>query len=130
MTSDALVEMIERKLEDYGLEKVIPDDDLLTRTYRGIHRSQQLREKFEEMQSKFEENASEIEVPRDLKEQVRAVLDEHRDLRWDDAIQIVLDETQLDRVPAESRVTGRTRAAAKGAALGPAIIPSGAILMT
>jgi hypothetical protein len=103
MTSDALVEMIERKLEDYGLEKVIPDDDLLTRTYRGIHRSQQLREKFEEMQSKFEENASEIEIPRDLKEQVRAVLDEHRDLRWDDAIQIVLDETQLDRVRAEKQ---------------------------
>jgi hypothetical protein len=24
MTSDALIEMIERKLEDYGLEKVIP----------------------------------------------------------------------------------------------------------
>jgi hypothetical protein len=65
--------------------------------------SQQLREKFEEMQSKFEENASEIEVPRDLKEQVRAVLDEHGDLRWDDAIQIVLDGTQLDRVRAEKQ---------------------------
>ena len=38
-----------------------------------------------------------------MKEQVRAVLDEHDDLRWDDAVQIVLDETQLDRVRAEKQ---------------------------
>src|SRR5262249_52582536 len=91
------------KLKDYVLEKVIPDDDLLARTYRGFHRSQQLREKFEEIQSTFEENATEIEVPRDLQEQVRAVLEQYDDLRWDDAIQIVLDETQLDRVRAEKQ---------------------------
>ena len=46
---------------------------------------------------------TEIEVPKDLNEQVRAVLDKHRDLRWDDAVQIVLDETQLDRVRAEKQ---------------------------
>ena len=103
MTSDALIEMIERKLKDYGLEKVIPDDGLLAETYRAFHRSQQLREKFEEMEDEFEEEHSEIKVPKNLKEQVRAVLDEHGDLRWDDAIQIVLDETQLDRVRAEKQ---------------------------
>ena len=69
--------------------------------YQAFHRSQQLREKFEEMEDEFED--TEIEVPRNLKEQVRAVLDEHADLRWDDAIQIVLDETQLDRVRAEKQ---------------------------
>jgi hypothetical protein len=103
MASDALIEMIERKLKNYGLDKVIPDDDLLAETYRGFHRSQQLREKFEEMQNKFEESAIEIEVPRNLKEQLRAILDEHGDLRWDDAIQIVLDRTQLDHVRAEKQ---------------------------
>jgi hypothetical protein len=101
MTSDALIEMIERKLRDYGLEKVIPqDDELLAETYRAFHHSQQLREKFEEIKDEFEKEDSEIEVPGDLKERVRGVLDKHGDLRWDDAIQIVLDETQLDRVRA------------------------------
>jgi hypothetical protein len=38
-----------------------------------------------------------------LKEQVLAILAEHEDLRWDDAIQIALDETQLDRVREEKR---------------------------
>ncbi|MBB4369116.1 hypothetical protein GGD63_001904 [Bradyrhizobium sp. cir1] len=103
MTSDALIAMIERKLNEYGLGKVIPDDDLLARTYHAFHRSQQLRERFEELEEQFEDEDSEIEVPGDLAEQVRAVLDTHGDLRWDDAIQIVLDRTQLARVRAEKQ---------------------------
>jgi hypothetical protein len=99
MTSDALIAMIERKLKDYGLKKVIPDDDeLLADVYRAFHRSQQLRSKFEAMAAEFDKHASEVEIPQDLKEQVRAMLNEHSDLRWDDAIQIVLDRTQLDHV--------------------------------
>jgi hypothetical protein len=31
------------------------------------------------------------------------VLDEHDDLRWDDAVQIVLDKTQLHRVRTEKQ---------------------------
>jgi uncharacterized membrane protein len=101
MTSDALIEMIERKLKVYGLKKVVPDEDLLAETYLAFHRGEQLREKFEEMQEEFDEEADEIEIPTDLKERVSAVLTEQADLRWDDAIRLVLDETQLDRVRAD-----------------------------
>ena len=103
MTSDALIAMIETKLQAYGLLKVVPDDDLLAGTYRAFHRSQQLRERFEEMEEKFDEEADEIEVPKDLTERVRAILSEHSDLRWDDAIQVVLDGTTLDRVREEKQ---------------------------
>ena len=109
MTSDALIAMIERKLKAYGLKKVVPDDDLLGEAYRAFHHSQQLREKFEEMEKEFEEEEeeeekdTEIDVPQNLKEQVRKVLDKHDDLRWDDAIQMVLDKTQLDRVRGEKQ---------------------------
>ena len=101
MTSDALVAMIERKLQAYGLEKVVPDEDLLAETYRAFHRSQQLRERFEEMEQQFDKEAAAADIPEDLEQRVRAVLAEHADLRWDDAIQLVLDETQLSRVRAE-----------------------------
>jgi hypothetical protein len=101
MASDALIAMIERKLKAYGLKKVIPDDGLLGKAYQAFHHSQQLREKFEEIEDGFEE--TEIEVPKNLKEQIRALLDKHGDLRWDDAIQIVLDGTQLDHVRAEKQ---------------------------
>ncbi|PWT73231.1 MAG: hypothetical protein C5B46_05675 [Proteobacteria bacterium] len=103
MTSDALIEMIERKLKAYGLKKVIPDEELLTQAYREFHRSQLLREKFEEMQGEFEESTTEIEVPKNLQEKVRARLNKHPDLRWDDAIQIVLDKSQLHEVRAEKQ---------------------------
>jgi hypothetical protein len=103
MASDALIEMIERKLKDYGLEKVVPNDDLLTETYRAFHRSHRLREKFKEVEGQFKEEAAEIEAPDGLQEQVRAVLEQHDDLRWDDAIQILLDGTQLDRVRSEKQ---------------------------
>jgi hypothetical protein len=103
MTSDALIEMIERKLRNYGLRKVIPGEDLLAETYRAFCRSEELREKFEELKSQFEEDATEIKIPKTLKKQVLAILNKHGDLRWDDAIQIVLDRTQLDRVRADKQ---------------------------
>ena len=80
---------------------MIPDDDLLAETYRAFHRSEQLRERFEEMEEEFDEEADAIKIPRGLKKRVRAILAKHDDLRWDDAIRLVLDETQLDRVRAE-----------------------------
>jgi hypothetical protein len=98
MTSDALIAMIERKLRDYGLQKVIPDDDLLGKAYREFHRSQQLEDKFEEMKRAMKETR--IKVPKDLKKRVRGILTKHTDLRWDDAVQIVLDKTQLNQVRA------------------------------
>ena len=101
LTSDALIAMIETKLKAYGLKKAIPDDDVLAETYRAFHRSQKLREKFEEMEEAFDEEAGAIKIPGGLNKRVRAILDKHGDLRWDDAVRLVLDETQLARVRAD-----------------------------
>jgi len=101
MTSNTLVAMIEGKLKSYGLKKVIPDDDALAETYQEFNRSQQLREKFEEMEAEFE--ADEVRVPKNLRKRVRAELAKHPDLRWDDAVQIVLDGTKLDAVRAKKQ---------------------------
>jgi chromosome condensin MukBEF complex kleisin-like MukF subunit len=90
--------MIERKLDEYGLQKVVPDSDVLADAYREFHRSHQLREKFEEMVEEFDKAAKEVEVPADLGDQVRTKLAEHPELRWDDAVQLVLDPDDLDRV--------------------------------
>jgi hypothetical protein len=107
LTSDALIEMIERKLDEYGLQKVVPDPDVLADAYRAFHRSHQLREMFEEMAVEFDEAAEEVEVPADLSDQVRAKLAEHRELRWDDAVQLVLDPGDLARVREDKEETKR-----------------------
>ena len=96
MTSDALIAMIERKLKAHGIKKVIPDDELLDEVYREFHRSNELREQFEELESEFEE--SKIKVPKNLKNRVRKVLEKNPDFRWDDAVRVVLNETHLDQV--------------------------------
>jgi hypothetical protein len=101
MASDDLVAMIERKLKAYGLKKVIPGDDVLAEAYRGFHRSNELRKEFEELESEFEE--TKVKVPKTLNKQVRAMLKKHPDLRWDDAIQVLLDDTQLEHVRAEKQ---------------------------
>jgi hypothetical protein len=103
MASDALIDMIERKLKDHGLKKVIPDGNLLAKSYRAFRRGQQLRNKFAELEKQFDAKKSDVVIPTDLKAQVDAILDKHPDLRWDDAIQIVLDDTQLNRVRADKQ---------------------------
>jgi hypothetical protein len=107
MTSDALIAMIERKLNAYGLQKVVPDADLLAHTYRAFHRSQELRARFEELEEQFDDEAEAVEVPENLEQQVRAVLAEQTDLRWDDAVHCVLDPAQLEHVRAEKEKTRR-----------------------
>jgi hypothetical protein len=109
LTSDALVARVEAGFRESGRpQKVIPDDDTLAGAYRGFHRSERLREKFEEVEKTFDEEAAEIEIPADLRAQVEAILAKHDDLRWDDAIRLVLDQTQLDRVRAEREKAKRT----------------------
>ena len=89
LTSDQLIAMIERKLKDHGIKKVIPDDDLLRETYLAFHASNELRDIYKEAESNFK--ATKIAVPANLKQRVRAILAKHDDLRWDDAVQIVID---------------------------------------
>jgi hypothetical protein len=103
MSSDALIAMIERKLKESSIEKVIPNNAFLRKAYAEFHRSKQLEELFEKAEEKFK--ASKAVIPKDLSKRVRKILDKNNDLRWDDAIQVVLDETVLDEVRAKKQKT-------------------------
>ena len=101
MSSGNLVAMIERKLKAYGLKKVVPDQATLEDAYRAFHRSEALRPKFEAIAEAYDAKAKDVAIPKGLMRRVRAILDKHRDLRWDDAVQIVLDKQGLERVRAD-----------------------------
>jgi hypothetical protein len=94
MGSAELIEFIEGKLEENGIEKVVPDRKLLDDAYREFDRGIRLKKVFEEAEQTFGEGPS-IEIPEDLDKKVREVLEEHNDLRWDDAVQIVLNKELL-----------------------------------
>jgi hypothetical protein len=101
LSSDRFIEMIERKLKEHGVEKVIPDDSVLGEAYEAFHYNHRLKAIFEKAKRELVE--SEVKVPDDLEFRVRKILREHDDLRWDDAVQIALDETQLDHVREEKK---------------------------
>lgn len=96
--SDAFIALIERGLDAYGLQKVIPAGVVLAETYRAFRRSEALRDKFEEVEAEFDDEEEDEAIPKKLADKVRAVLKRHADLRWDDAVRIVLDRTTLERV--------------------------------
>jgi hypothetical protein len=98
MASDDFVAMIERKLNAYGLNKVVPAEGVLADTYRAFHRSEALRDKFEEVEDAFDAEDEDKPAPKNLTNKVRAVLKKHTNLRWDEAVRIVLDNKTLDRV--------------------------------
>ena len=49
MTSDVLIEMIERKLKNYGLEKVVPSNELLARRIWHSIAATSCEKKFDEI---------------------------------------------------------------------------------
>jgi len=92
--------MIERKLKEHGVTKVVPDDAVLRKTYQAFHRSRQLREKFKQIEKEFKE--SETKVPKDLRDKICTILTKQTKLRWDDAIKLVLGAT-LEEVQAKKQ---------------------------
>jgi hypothetical protein len=110
MGSAELIEFIEGKLEENEIEKVVPDRKLLEDAYREFDRGIRLKKVFEEAEQTFGEGPS-INPPEDLDKKVREVLDENNDLRWDDAVQIILDNDLLDALRKAKRERERPKAA-------------------
>jgi hypothetical protein len=65
-----------------------------------------LREIFNEAAKDF--TASKAVVPDNLHDRVRDVLERHHDLRWDDALQLVIDKSALDDVREKKQKAKKT----------------------
>jgi hypothetical protein len=84
MTSPVFIEFLERKLNETGVKKIVPDKDLLTEAYAGMERGLRLQEAFEKIDKGLEEKG--IEAPENLQQRVEEILEQHPDLRWDAAV--------------------------------------------
>ena len=83
-TSDAFIEFIERKLEENGVGKVVPNKAMLTAVYRAIVQSDLAKGGIEAAIA--EAAKTRVAVPADLKDQIDAYLEDHREAPWDAAV--------------------------------------------
>ena len=92
MTSEQLLEWLETKLEEHGVEKVIPDDDSLTRAYRRAVGRTRAQKEIE----KVNRDLHRVEAPEGLVDLVREHLDENATDTWEEAVAAVMEETDTD----------------------------------
>jgi DNA topoisomerase VI subunit A len=85
--SDELVGFIEQKLEEYGIKKVLPDQERLAEAFQLFARSARVQEAVEAALE--DDDPKSIEVPADLAEQVEAHLEEHPEEPWEVAVQTI-----------------------------------------
>ena len=97
MTSDQFVTFVERRLTECGAKKVVPDDETLEDAYRRTLVQQQLEEEAEALREQAEWAANEADVPADLAERVRKVMDDDPCLSWDQALIVVMDAAKRRR---------------------------------
>lgn len=89
MTSPQFVAFVQRKLHETGIEKIVPDEALLTKVYAGIVRGRRLEKEVRSLNIE-----KDVKPLRNLQHRVREVFMEHPALRWDAAlVKIVTEET-------------------------------------
>jgi Protein of unknown function C-terminus (DUF2399) len=82
MDSQQFLDWLERKLQDAGVEKVVPDDDALAAAYRRQQRVAQLQKILDEAVAEPDDDAP---VPAHLADQIRARITGTA-AAWDDAL--------------------------------------------
>ena len=87
-TSDRLIEWLERKLDEQGVKKIVPDDTTLAAAYRRAV----LVEKINAQIVKAREAKIACHVPKTLGRRVRALLKADPELSWDEAVRQIVEK--------------------------------------
>jgi hypothetical protein len=86
-SSGDLIKWLEAKLEEHGIEKVVPGQKSLEEAYRHAIEAQYLEDNAETLLEEANEFAEAQPIPEDIAELVRSRLADHSTMSWDDAIE-------------------------------------------
>jgi hypothetical protein len=92
LASDALVELIERKLHENGIAKVIPDDETLADAYRRMHQQVVIQDKIEELVEELDEETGTI--PDRLRQRVEEAIKLDPARSWDAVMREIVEHDQ------------------------------------
>ena len=107
-TSDQFIAWLEAKLDEHGVEKVIPDDETLALQYRRSLARHAVNKKIDEIRASVRAEADDADIPDDLAARVRDLLEYDPAMSWDDAVtQIVAVDTDERWVMTWTRLDDR-----------------------
>lgn len=92
MTADQFILWLERKLQEHGIKKLVPNADTLTAAYRRAAFLQKLED--EQQKIRMEITDEFIEVPDDLATTVHKELKDQPGLSWDEVIWRIAEEAR------------------------------------
>lgn len=87
-TGPAFVEFVEQKLEEHGVEKVIPDAATLAEAWERAHLTRRVNELIERI---YADHGDVPAVPADLADRIRASFDDDDTQSWDEALYALID---------------------------------------
>ena len=85
-TSDGLVAWLERKLNEHGIQKVIPDDETLAAAYQRARETADVQLIIDKAIRQRRARPPQIIIPADLRARVEKALNEDRDRPWDEIV--------------------------------------------
>jgi hypothetical protein len=88
MSSPQFIDFVERKLRENGVEKIVPDEDMLAEAYVGTERGRRLEKAIKNLD---EIDMADFTAPNDLQKRVELRLKEHPHERWDDAVRAIVE---------------------------------------
>ncbi len=89
-SSENLVEWIERKLEEHGIKKVIPDNETLKTAYRRAALANLLDKHIESVIDEVKASVAKLK-PTQLAQNVGTLLKQYPEMSWDQAIADIAD---------------------------------------
>ena len=90
MPADVFVGFLERKLAEHGVRKVVPDSGTLERHARRVIEQGLAEAALRENRARLQREAAAAELPADLDDRVRLLLEQEPELPWDLAVAAVI----------------------------------------
>jgi len=95
-TSPDFIAWLESKLDEHGISKVVPDQATLESAYKRAWVAQRVNDQLEDLISAARKKLEKETIPPDLEQQVRDLIEDNREVPWDEAVLEILTDSPPD----------------------------------
>jgi hypothetical protein len=107
LSSRQIIDFIEKKFTEYGVKKLIPDDNTLEQHARRVIKERLTKEILNTVADDIQRDTAAAKLPEDFREQLERALEEHPELPWDAAVALFLIRQKKQRTANEARHQGK-----------------------